>query len=246
MQKLKGDKKDVRKSCISKTKILVIGLACAGVLFVGRTVMNNILYSPRKEQPKGTGPRIVCIGDSITFGFGVATSRNQDAWVRILGRELEDRYEVLNYGICGATLLSESDQPYDPSFWQAAKDLEAQIYILMLGTNDSKTQNWNKEEYTRQLDERVKELLSISSVGQLYLMAPPPAFDALDNINGDVIRNEVYGIVKACAEQNNVGLIDLFTPMKDHPEYMMDGIHPNVGGNAVVAQTVLEALQQNP
>ena len=212
----------------------------------------SYLVTPRKEKPRGNGKKIVCIGDSITFGSGVAFTRNRDAWARILGRSLGEQYEVLNYGISGATLTKEGDQPYNPEFWEAAKDLQAQIYILMLGTNDSKPQNWNAQRYASQLDERIKELKSNPFVQTVYLMAPPPAYKkkaekpyAAFNINGDILRDEIHDIVRECAQMNDVQLIDLYALMENHPEYMGDGVHPNRLGNKIIADYIFQRILKN-
>lgn len=212
----------------------------------------SYISMPRKEKPKGNGKKIVCIGDSITFGSGVAFTRNKDAWVRILDRSLSGQYEVLNYGISGATLTKEGDQPYKSDFWKAAKDLQAQIYILMLGTNDSKPNNWNAQRYASQLDERIKEIKSIPSVKTVYLMAPPPAYKkkaekpyATFNINVNILRDEIHGIVRDCAQKNDVQLIDLYALMENHPDYMGDGVHPNKLGNKIIADYISQRILKN-
>lgn len=227
----------------------LLGVLAGGILLAAGAVVSGRIWLPRKERPKGSGPRIVCIGDSITFGAGVVLTRHFDSWVRILGKKLKGKYEVLNYGISGATLLREGDQPYDPGFWKAAKALQAQIYLLMLGTNDSKPQNWNAEKYEQQLSERIQELKNETFPKHIILMAPPPAFKkvpsdhyAVYNIDGEVLSRKIRGIVKKCAMGNGVDSIDLYEAMAGHPEYMKDGVHPNKLGNEVIAETVLKAL----
>lgn len=235
--------KNAGKAGLGKKRIIII--ACVAVIVVF-TVVNMVvidpIFKPHKEMPKGNGPTIICIGDSITFGAGVGIARKQDAWPYVLNRELEGKYEVLNYGISGATLLSQGDQPYASDFWEAAKDQKAQTYILMLGTNDSKPQNWNAEAYAGQLDERVLELKGVAA-NTVYLMAPPPAFKqnetdqyAVYDIDGDVIRDEIRDIVRECAERNGIGFIDLYALMDGHPEHMDDGVHPNQQGNQMIAE----------
>lgn len=206
--------------------------------------------SPKKEAAKGNGPRIVCIGDSITFGSGVVFTRSKDAWPRILEEKLDGQYEVLNYGISGATLLDSGDQPYDTDFWDTAKAQHAQIYILMLGTNDSKPYNWDAQKYAEELDGRVKELKEDPSVEAVYLMAPPPAFPkkesdpyAAYDIDPAVIRDELHGIIEECATQNDVGFIDLFTLLDGRSEYFPDGVHPNAKGDQVIAEYIAQLIR---
>lgn len=51
--------------------------------------------------------RIACIGDSIIFGAGVQMTRKTDAWTYLWQRRLGDGFQVLNYGVSGATLRRE-------------------------------------------------------------------------------------------------------------------------------------------
>ena len=50
-----------------------------------------------------------------------------------------DRYEVINLGLNGWTMMKKGDFPYlNEQFYQDALNSDADIIILMLGTNDSK------------------------------------------------------------------------------------------------------------
>lgn len=251
-QTLEKNAKNAAKAGLSKKKkILIACAAVIAILIAVNVAVIDPIFMPHKEMPKGNGPKIICIGDSITFGAGVGITRRQAAWPYVLNRELEGKYEVLNYGISGATLLSQGDQPYAPDFWEAAKDQKAQIYILMLGTNDSKPQNWDAETYAGQLNERVLELKK-AATDTVYLMGPPPAFKqnetdqyAVYDIDGDIIRDEIRNIVRECAERYGIGFIDLYALMDEHPEHMSDGVHPNQQGNQVIAEYLASILGQD-
>ena len=56
---------------------------------------------------------IACVGDSITFGFGVWVNEEskENTYPAILERLLRGAYQTLNYGVCGTTLLKEGDSP---------------------------------------------------------------------------------------------------------------------------------------
>lgn len=215
------------------------------------------LEAPCKEKPHSDAPIIVALGDSITFGAGITRTRKTDSWEAKLEKLLGGSYQVLNYGICGATLQNEGDQPYwnmpehsKQGFPEAALALNPEIVILMLGTNDTKPYNWNRGRYEAQLDQRVKEIKSHASVKRLILMCPPytcPADGsdvvAFDIIN-ETIRDEVNPIVKKCAQENGVECIDLYALTDGHSEYLDDGVHPNSFGNRVIASAIHSALQQ--
>lgn len=209
------------------------------------------LTVPTKEKPHSDAPIIVALGDSITFGAGVVRTRTSDSWEVKLEKLLGGSYQVLNYGISGATLQNEGDSPYWnmaekalQGYPEAALALNPEIVILMLGTNDSKPYNWNRERYEAQLDQRVKEIKAAPGVKRLILMCPPFACppDGSDVVAFDIlnetIRDEIVPIVKNCAAENQVECIDLYALTDGHSEYFMDGVHPNSFGNRVIAAEI--------
>lgn len=212
--------------------------------------------SSSKEQPHGNAPIIVALGDSITFGDGVKATRKTDCWEAKLEKLLNGNYQVLNYGVCGATLQNEGDQPYyaaeagQQSFPESALSLNPEIVIFMLGTNDTKPYNWNRGRFEAQLDQRVKEIKAIPSVKRLILMCPPYAcpVDGADAVAFDVInetiRDDVRPIVKKCAEENGAECIDLYALTDGHGEYFDDGVHPNSFGNRVIASAIAKVIQE--
>lgn len=212
--------------------------------------------SSSKEQPHGNAPIIVALGDSITFGDGVKATRKTDCWEAKLEKLLNGNYQVLNYGVCGATLQNEGDQPYyaaeagQQSFPEAALSLNPEIVIFMLGTNDTKPYNWNRGRFEAQLDQRVKEIKAVPSVKRLILMCPPYTcpVDGADAVAFDVInetiRDDVRPIVKKCAEENGAECIDLYALTDGHGEYFDDGVHLNSFGNRVIASAIAKVIQE--
>jgi lysophospholipase L1-like esterase len=94
---------------------------------------------------------VACVGDSITYGSGIA-DRTHDSYPAQLERmlkEFDPAWEVENFGVSGATLLSKGDRPYiRESAYQNALASHPDIVIIKLGTNDSKPQNWaHADEY---------------------------------------------------------------------------------------------------
>lgn len=205
------------------------------------------LQKPIKEQRKNSKSCILCVGDSITFGAGVRTKR-QNCWVRRLEELLGGDVQTLNYGICGATLQREGDHPYDPSFWQAAREQKPETVILMLGTNDSKPQNWDHARYEHQLHERLKELESWESVRRIIVLLPPwccgrkPGKPVMYKIRNEVIRDEIRPILQKAAADHTLQTIDLYTLTEGHAEYFSDGVHPNELGNRVIAEHIKSQL----
>ena len=231
--------------------IIKVGIPVALTAAAYAVAKARELAAPSKEKPHSDAPIIVALGDSITFGSGVVKTRTSDSWEVKLVKLLGGSYQVLNYGISGATLQNEGDCPYWnmaekalQGYPEAALALNPEIVILMLGTNDSKPYNWNRERYEAQLDQRVKEIKAAPGVKRLILMCPPfacPA-DGSDVVAFDIlnetIRDEIVPIVKNCAAENQVECIDLYALTDGHSEYFMDGVHPNSFGNRVIAAEI--------
>ena len=184
---------------------------------------------------------IVCIGDSITYGYGVKNP-DQNAWPTLLEKKLGDSWEVVNLGVIGSTLLDEGAFPYrSTGNVERAKELDPSIVFIMLGSNDSADPQWSIESYRAQLSALVDELERASSNDvQIVLMAPPCTFYHLNDAARDESINQVLGevirpAVKDVAEEKGVLYIDLYEFTEDHPEWFPDKLHPNEEGNAAFA-----------
>lgn len=204
------------------------------------------IFLPHKELPLFIKKRILCIGDSITFGAGVIPTRWKDSYPAILQKLLGYKYQVLNYGISGATMLYRSDLPYKESFMAAAEKTKPDICILMLGTNDSKPHNWNPELFKEDLAKRVARIRSFASAPQMILAIPPAAFGSPTayEIDDFIIREQIRPILMDFGEDKRIQIIDLYQQTKIHPEWFPDGVHPNQKGNQRIAEIVCHKLNE--
>ena len=195
---------------------------------------------------------VACIGDSVTWGTGVMMPDldRESTYPVLLEAELGENYQVLNYGFSGKTLLKEGDQPYTESkFYDISHEADADVYVIMLGTNDSKPYNWNAELYREELEKFVRSYMELPNEPQIYLMTPPRAFivDGAEeegfNVKNDTIRDEAAPIVREVAELLGVNLIDMYKETEGHPEWFPDGVHPNAAGNAEFAKIIAGHLK---
>ena len=93
--------------------------------------------------------RVACLGDSLTRGDGtherhppkrLAQRGNYPARLQAL---LGSGFWVRNFGHGGATACNSSDVPYIATReLAAARRWQPDVAVLMLGTNDAKTQHW--------------------------------------------------------------------------------------------------------
>jgi len=185
--------------------------------------------------------RVACVGDSITFGHGIK-DRAHDAYPGVLSTMLGPKYDVRNFGVSGSTTMMGTDMPYMNE--QAYKDALAfnpRIVTIKLGTNDSKPYNWKESEHFKQdLKTLIESFRSLPSKPQIWLCLPVPAYGHAWSINDSVIYNGVIPYIKEVAQEENLPIIDLNTPLQDKKQYFPDTIHPNEEGQKLIAQTIFE------
>ena len=73
--------------------------------------------------------------------------------------------------------MKNGDFPYwNEQAYQDALNSEADILILMLGTNDAKNFQWNQTEFVSDYLEMATNFKNMESKPDLYLMIPPPLY----------------------------------------------------------------------
>jgi len=188
--------------------------------------------------------RIACVGDSITFGAAI-DERDKNCYPFQLGLLLGNNYDVRNYGNSGATMVKNGNRPYwDFQQFKDAITFQPQIVIIKLGTNDSKPVNWNKEKYIADYKAMITTFRQLKSKPKIWICLPAPVYESRWDIRGEIVENEVIPAVKQIAQEMNVPVIDLNTPLAGKPELFPDKIHPNAEGAKIIAQTVFSALKK--
>lgn len=188
--------------------------------------------------------RVACVGDSITFGSGVA-DRETNSYPAVLGRLLGEGYEVRNFGVGGATLQKGGDKPYwTTDAFKSVSDFEPQIVIIKLGTNDTKPQNWHgPEPYKIDLHALANHFAALETKPRIFLCTPVPVHRDNFGIRESVVRDEVVPTVKSVAEARDLPVIDLYAALQDAGKNFPDGVHPNAAGAKVIAETVAAAVK---
>lgn len=187
--------------------------------------------------------RIACIGDSITFGAGI-TNRETMCYPAQLAGLLGPRFTVRNLGHNGATANRNGDLPYvGTTEFQALATFHPEVAILMLGTNDTKPQNWKgREEFEREYRSLIATLRALKPRPKIWACFPPPVYKDAWGINAGTLDEMIEATEVAC-DRDKVPIIDLNDALSGHPEMFPDGVHPDAKGAELMALTVFQAVR---
>lgn len=174
--------------------------------------------------------KVACVGDSITEGWA-STNLDTQSYPAHLQKLLGDGYDVRNFGIGGRTAMKVADgmTPYwNETFFTQSKNFNPDVVLLMLGTNDVVTNNWNDgETYYTDLKALVETYQNLSSSPTVYLATPSTAFDAA---HPEKLQNKAVPIVKQVAQETGATLVDINALTANNGAYYPDGIHPSDEG----------------
>lgn len=197
--------------------------------------------------------KVACVGDSITYGYGLVNWEKNNYPV-ILASLLGKSYQVKNFGDNGSCVQADAEQPYEmTAAYEESISFESDILIFMLGTNDSKVENWKgievfKEQYLKLLDSYLKG----EHMPDVYLCTPAHSF-SLTGSSGGVVNFEVQPemvdqmaeCVRQIAKEREYPLIDIHVLTENHPEWFKeDGIHPDENGAEAIAKEVWRVLNE--
>jgi lysophospholipase L1-like esterase len=219
-------------------RMKLLALAFAILIFLVSVETFTIAASGSKNSQGNDSIRVACIGDSITRG----TEYTVDLW-QLLG----STYVVGDFGIGGTTVSLSSNASYmDQPACQVAEHFEPNIVIIMLGTNDASTDlNESNPAFVADYVKLVTEFQSLASKPKVWIVVPPPIFSNSANISSEYFVQNIVPDVRQVASQMNLPLIDVYTPLANHPECFADGVHPDADGARTIADTIHSALTSN-
>lgn len=196
--------------------------------------------------------KVACVGDSLTYGAGVE-EREKNCYPVVLQEELgTEKYQVGNFGVNGAVLQKKGTKPYwKEERYEQSISFQPDIVVLMLGTNDTKKENWKSgEDFKKDYEAMVGEYEKIKSKPGILLLTPPALFQKDQTEQGikaevDTVILEEREIIQKIGEEKKLPVIDVYSLTASHPEwYNTDGIHLNKQGAYAVAQAVRAQLEQ--
>lgn len=189
---------------------------------------------------------IACIGDSITFGTGSEDPATQSYPAR-LQELLGNGYDVRNYGKAGCSLTSKGVCYTKRPEYQDALASCADVYIVMLGTNDSYADIWDAAEYEECLNTLLDELQAANPDTVIYLMIPPHVYIDKEvrphSQENDIIGGELRAVLESVSQERSTGLINLFDYTEDRVDlYCQDLLHPSADGYIELANYIASCI----
>ncbi|MBE6818880.1 MAG: hypothetical protein E7517_06975 [Ruminococcaceae bacterium] len=237
------------KKKIILTAGIVVAVIAIGCVVCAVLYSNGLLgfYHPQQQAKEGQ-VKIACVGDSITYGYGVKQWQ-QNNYPAQLQDMLGEGFCVNNFGYSGRTAQTTGDRPYGAEkLYEQSKEFAPDIVIFMLGSNDSKAFNWNKDNFMKDYKALVESYQNLPNHPKVIVMAPPPVFEAGGkvkyHIEKDTIAKEIVPLTKKLAKEIGVPCIDLYTIFEEKPQLFSDGCHPTAAGAKIIADTVRTQLSK--
>lgn len=174
--------------------------------------------------------RIICIGDSLTFGQGV---EQKDRWTAVLQNEIGGEHWVANKGVCGDTTLLGLER-----FPRDVQDLRPDVVVLQFGHNDANAWETDRglprvgcDVYVANLREMIRRAVRFGA-SRVIVSLPYPT-----DHKGAGYR-ERLGVYRDAAATMIGGWPAVWAAWLPEPDLLPDGIHPSVAGHAAMAREV--------
>lgn len=187
--------------------------------------------------------KLACLGDSITAGVLVG---KEEGWVARVAKALDKKAEVRNFGVSARCLLFKGNRPITrEKAYRNALAFKPDILLIGLGTNDSKKVNWNhKEDFAGNYKEIIAEFRKQNPKLKVYCLLPIPSQEAKEGgISRECIEKEIIPLIRQVAKSTRSKVIDLNRIMKGKGNLLVDGVHPNAEGHALMAEHILLVLK---
>jgi lysophospholipase L1-like esterase len=179
--------------------------------------------------------RVACVGDSIT----ISSQYPLDLWA-----SLGPGYIVGDFGVGGAAVAGSTGMGYlHLTALEVAKEFKPDIVVIMLGTNDAYTYlTQNSTEFISDYLTIIGEFQSLSKKPMIYLVEPIPIYNNYVSLSDEILVQKIIPNIQQIANQTGLQVIDAHTPLLNHPELYLDGIHPTADGAKVLADAIHERI----
>jgi acyl-CoA thioesterase-1 len=199
----------------------------------------NAIAPPRPKT------KVACVGDSITAGYGVS---HGNSYPQQLARMLGNNWDVENFGVSGTTLINKGDLPYQrQEAFARALEFQPDVVIIMLGTNDTKAQNWKSiGDFSADYKNLIGKFTALESKPRVFIARPVVVLGkGAFGITEENLKTEL-SMIDAVAKETGVGLIDIHglteAATNDRPGLIPDNVHPNAEGSTILSAAFYKAI----
>ncbi len=194
--------------------------------------------------------RIACIGDSLTWGFGLSDPWRESYPVvlqEMLREKVGESYEVRNFGCNGASVRADSYAGYvETSAFRSSLAWEPDIVLLMLGSNDASPYDWDPDAFRRDYEHIVAAYRELPSAPRIILIAPPRIHRVLGEtfmgLSPEILEEGIRPTIRAIAAAAGLEFIDLVDLFPD-ARYCFDGVHPQASGAQMMAEAIIDSVK---
>lgn len=200
-----------------------------------------------RDAPSVPGKiKVACVGNSITYGFGIK-GRDSLSYPARLQQMMGSAYDVRNFGVSGRTLLKKGDRPYwkEKAFSQV-QQWNPDIVVIMLGTNDTKPWNWKYgDEFAADYSDLLEVFKNLPSHPEIWAALPVPVFGTNKyGIRDSIIRVEIP-VIRKVARKEHVHVMNLYKALKPYGRDFFDGVHPDSTGARYLARAVYAQITRH-
>ena len=190
--------------------------------------------------------KVACIGNSITYGYGLPDRATQSYPVQ-LQKMLGESYQVENFGKSGATLLNKGHRPYmQQDEYHRAIDFAGDIVVIHLGINDTDPRDWPdyRDFFVKDYIALIDSFRVANPEARIMIARLTPIADRHPSFLSGTRdwHGEIQLAIENVACYAGVQLIDFHKPLYPYPFMLTDAVHPDPEGAFVLAQTVYSAI----
>ncbi len=202
--------------------------------------------------------RIICFGDSNTFGYIPGEGGRYDEnirWTSRLGNMLP-AYEIVECGLNGRTTVFDDEKSPLRNGSKALGEIlrqydPADMFIIMLGTNDCKKKfAANEDMITGGLDIIISQIRLYNSDTYILIIAPPFISESVSKGNmscefdagSAAVSRLLRDKYKMLAEKTGCGFISMCDYVNADET---DGVHMNESSHERFADIVFEYISKN-
>lgn len=131
---------------------------------------------------------------------------------------------------------------WNQEVYQQALELDADTFIVMLGTNDSHEDTFDEQAFSADYEAIIDSLQEAHPDAAFYLMTSPCSYNN-DLADEGLLHGQIYETINSVGEKKGIPVIDLHTYTHDHPEWFRDQLHPNDVGYAVLSAYIYDQIK---